>query len=146
MKRIVFIAILVTVFAVANPVFAGPGGRGGLGLNGFMLDSLNLTPEQMEKVRTLRESHLQKTEPLRNQVFNKRTELKLLWMQLKPDPESIKAKQKEIQKLRWQLKEKRTDYQLAFRNILTSDQLSKYILSSQDRKRIKKKKGRRGRW
>lgn len=145
MKRIVFIAALMMVFAAANPVFAGPGGRGGFDLNGSMLDSLNLTPEQMEKVRVLRESYLKEKEPFRNQLFTKRMELKLLWMQTKAEPAKIRSKQKEIHDLRWKLKEKRTNHRLAFRNILTPEQLSKYILLTHDRKRSKKKKGRRGR-
>jgi len=94
-------------------------GRGGCDRDGIILGRLNLTPGQMEKIRLLKESYQNDRIPIQNQVFNKRLEIKILWMQLKPDLESIKTKQKEIQNLRWQLKEKCTDYRLAFRNILT---------------------------
>ena len=145
MKKRMFIAIGVMLFGSANLVLAGPSDRRGRNHNRYMLDSLNLTVEQIEKVRVLRESYLKAKDPLRNQMFSKRTELKLLWMQLKPDPAKIKSKQKEVHDLRWQLQLKRTDYRLAFREILTPEQLSKHILFEHDRKRTKKKKGRRGR-
>ena len=145
MKKIMFIAIGVMLFACANLVLAGPGDRKGRDRDQYMSDSLNLTAEQTEKIRVLRESYLKAKDPLRNQMFSKRAELKLLWMQLKPDPAKIKSRQKEIHDLRWQLQLKRTDYRLAFREILTPEQLSKYILFEQDRKRAKRKEGRRGR-
>jgi len=144
MKKIMFIAIGVMLIAGANWVLAGPGDQ--KGRDRYMLDSLNLTVEQTEKVRVLRESYLKAKDPLRNQMFSKRAELKLLWMQLKPNPAEIKSKQKEIHDLRWQLQLKRTDYRLAFREILTPEQLSKYILLEHDRNRVKRKEtGRRGR-
>ena len=146
MKKIMFIAIGVMLFACANLVLAGPGDRKGRDRDQYMLDSLNLTVEQMEKIRVLRESYMRAKNPLQNQMFSKRAELKLLWMQTKADSEKIKSMQKEIHDLKWQLKIKRTDYQLAFRDILNPEQLSKYILLKQDRKRVKKKKGRQGRY
>ena len=145
MKKIMFVAIGVMLFASANLVLAGSGHRRGRDHDRYMLDSLNLTVEQIEKVRVLRESYLKAKDPLRNQMVSKRTELKLLWMQLKPDPAKIKSKQKEVHDLRWQLQLKRTDYRLAFREILTPEQLSKHILFKHDRKRSKRKGGRRGR-
>lgn len=145
MKKIIMGAVVVILVVSANLVFAGPGARGGRDRDRFILDSLNLTAEQIEKVRVLKEAYLKEKEPLRNQMFSKRMELKLLWMQLKPDPAKIKSKQKEIHDLKWKLKVKRTDYRLAFRKILTSEQLSKYILLEHDRRRGKRKGGRRGR-
>ena len=55
------------------------------------------------------------------------TELKLLWMQMEPDVKKIKAKEKELHELTWQMKEKATDHRLSFRKILTSEQLSKFL-------------------
>jgi Spy/CpxP family protein refolding chaperone len=143
MGKKICVAALVLLVCSANYVFAESGTKGGRDRDGSILDSLKLTPDQIEKVRKLRESYLKDKEPLRNQLFSKRMELKLLWMQTTSDPAKIKSKQKEIHDLKWKLKLKRTDYRLAFRAILTPEQLSKYIILKHDRKR-RKKKGRRG--
>jgi Spy/CpxP family protein refolding chaperone len=140
MKKISLIAVLIIFIFSAAFVLAEPQGMRGRGRETYLLTSLNLTPEQTEKVRKLREAYQKAKIPLRNQMFNKRMELKLLWMQLKPDPEKIRTKQKEIHDLRWLLKEKHTDYRLAFRNILNQEQLSTYIILEQDRQRHKRKK------
>jgi Spy/CpxP family protein refolding chaperone len=146
MKKIVSMVVLILFVASANLAAAGPGGRGDRGRDALILEGLNLTPEQMEKIRVLKASYLKEREPLRNQLYTKRMELKLLWMQTKPEAEKIKSKQKEIHDLKWQLIEKRRDHRLAFREVLTPEQLSKYILLAPDRKKSKKKKGSRGRW
>jgi Spy/CpxP family protein refolding chaperone len=101
-----------------------------------MLACLNLTGEQSEKIRVLYESLQKDVLPLRKQAFNIRAELKLLWLQTTPNAQEIKAKQKALHDLKWQMREKRTDYRLAFRKILTPEQLSKYLalkLSKGDR-------------
>jgi len=140
MKKISVLAVLAILMLAVALVSAEPGGRRDWGKEDSRLAGLNLTPQQTEQVRELRASYLKDRIPLRNQMFNKRMEIKLLWMQLNPDPEKIRTKQKEIHALRWQLGQKRTDYRLAFRNILNPEQLSKYIIMEQDRKRSKRKK------
>ena len=145
MKRIAFIAFWMTALVAGSYVFADPKGRGTLDFTGS-IDSLNLTPEQMEKVRDLRGSYLKEKEPLQKQLFTRKTELRLLWMQTKTEAEKIKSVQREIHDLQWTLLEKRTDLQLAFRNILNPEQLSKYIHFTKDRKRSKKKKARHVGW
>ena len=92
-----------------------------------ILSRLNLTPEQTEKIRILRESYRKESTPLRNEKYERKAELRLLWMQMHPDPDKIKAKQKEIHDLIWQRLEKSTDYRLAFRDILTPEQLTKFL-------------------
>ena len=144
MKKIILAAFLVLLVVTISLANAGPGGRGGRDRDNFILESLNLNAAQMEKARSLRVSCLKEKEPLRNQLYSLRMELKLLWMQTQADPVKIKSTQKEIHDLKWKLKEKRTDYRLAFRGILTPEQLSKYILLKNDRKRGKGK-GRHGR-
>ena len=141
MKRIVITAILV-MLAAAGSVSAQPRGKGGLDV---VLNSLNLTPQQMDKARALEASYQNEKEPLQSQLYTKRMELKLLWMQTKPEPEKVRRKQREIHDLQWQLRERRTNHRFAFRNILTQEQLYKYILLMQDHKRSKKKKGKWGR-
>lgn len=130
MKKISFFAVLAMVLASATFVMAQPGmgkmGRG-WGMNPSVLSDLNLTMEQTESIRSLRESFEKEVAPLRTQVFERKAELKLLWMQTEADSEKIKAKQKEIHDLKWQVQEKTTDFRIAFRGILTPEQLSKVL-------------------
>ena len=53
--------------------------------------------------------------------------MRLLWIQTKLDPDKIKATQREARDLMGQMQEKRTDFRLAFRNILTPEQTSNLL-------------------
>ena len=130
-KKILIVAVMM-VFATAGLATAQPRGTGpwhdrNLAVDHERISALDLTPEQTEKVRSLSERFHGDMAPLRNKKFQCMTELKLLWMQMKPDVEKIKAKEKERYELGWQMKEKMTDYRLSFRKILTSEQLSKFL-------------------
>ena len=132
MKKISVIAAFLLVVASATLVMASPRGKGDRGGEGLReaptaLASLNLTAEQSEKIRALRESVLKEVTPIRAQLLSKRTEIRLLWMQTKLDPDKIRAIQREDRDLRGQMEEKRTDFRLAFRNILTPEQTSKLL-------------------
>ena len=124
----VFIVLLTsTSLAAAGPNSKGSGKGKGYGMHASMLSCLNLKAEQSEKIRLRYESLQKDVLPLRKQTFNTRAELKLLWLQTTPNAEEIKAKQKALHDLKWQIREKKTDYRLAFRKILTPEQLSKYL-------------------
>ena len=132
MKKISVIAAFLLVVASATLVMAGPRGKGDRGGEGLReaptaLASLNLTAEQSEKIRALRESLLKEVTPIRAQLLSKRAELRLLWIQTKLDPDKIKATQREARDLMGQMQEKRTDFRLAFRNILTPEQTSNLL-------------------
>jgi len=132
MKKISVIAAFLIVVASATLVMAGPRGKGNWEGGGWCaapsaLASLNLTAEQSEKIRGLRESCLKEITPIRAQLLSKRAELKLLWIQTKLEPDKIRANQKEVRDLIGQLQEKSTDFRLAFRNILTPEQTSKLL-------------------
>lgn len=132
MKKLSILATMVLLFASATLVMAGPGSKGGKMEHRWMMEdsilsSLNLTAEQIDKIRVLRESFQKDIIPLRTQKYERTAELRLLWMQMNVDREKIKAKQKELHNLRWQLQEKATEYRLAFRDILTPEQLSKFL-------------------
>ena len=123
---------LVTVFvvmALSAYAFAyGPGGgrgRGGAGCSGpdtSFLSRLNLTPEQTTKINALREANLRDTKPLRDKMFSKRGDLRLLWLQTNPDQNKITAAQKEIRALRDQMQDKMTAYRLDVLKVLTPEQ------------------------
>jgi Spy/CpxP family protein refolding chaperone len=132
MKSMSLLAALVLLVASATFVMAGPHDKGGgmkpgWGMEDSILSKLDLTSEQLEKIRILRESFLKDMTPLRSQLFEKRAEIRLLWMQIKLDPVKIKALEKEAHNLKGQLNEKSTDYRLSFRDILTPEQSLKFV-------------------
>ncbi len=138
MKKVsmVFAAVLISA-ALASTAFAfGPGGGWGRGHGGRQCYNpgsgpipaaaqLNLTAEQTEKIKSLRDAHLKEVTPLRDKMFSKRAELKLLWLQASPDQNKILAVQKEIRALRDQLEDKRTSHRLAVFTLLTPEQRTK---------------------
>jgi Spy/CpxP family protein refolding chaperone len=137
MKKCSLLAALVTILASATFVLAGPHGgeewgNPGWAMDGTILSKLNLTVEQTEKIRTLREAFQKDITPLRTRIFEKKAEMRLLWMQTETDAARIKAKEKEIHDLKWQALEKATDFRLTFRSVLTPEQLSKFLAMGGD--------------
>ena len=140
MKKLsrVFVAVLI-VTALASTTFAygwgGGGGRGqgrgacigGPGYDGDIpaVSQLGLSADQTAQIKALREAHLKDVKPLQDKMFSKRGELKLLWLQTKPDQEKIMAVQKEIRSLRDTMQDKRTSQRLAMFNVLTPEQQAK---------------------
>lgn len=150
MKKISVIAAFLLVVASATLVMAGPrgkgnGGGGGWGAAPSALASLDLTAEQSEKIRALRESCLKEFIPIRAQLLSKRAELKLLWMQTNLDSEKIRSTQREIGDLIGQMQVKSTDCRLAFRNILTLEQTSKLLAQGIGRGKGHRRGDRHGR-
>jgi len=128
MKRISILTVATILVFSATLAFAGPSGRGmgpGYGMSPYAASSLGLTPEQSQKVQTLREAYLKDITPLQNLLFSKKTELRLLWSEANPSQEKIMAKQSEINGLQQQLQQKATQYQLETRNVLTPEQRAK---------------------
>jgi Spy/CpxP family protein refolding chaperone len=140
MKKLsmVFMALLITM-ALASTTFAygwGGGGSRGQGRGACIggpgpegdfaaVSKLGLTADQTAKIKALRETHLKEVKPLQDKMFSKRGELRLLWLQTKPDQEKITAVQKEIRTLRDQMQDKRTSQRLAVFNVLTPEQQTK---------------------
>jgi Spy/CpxP family protein refolding chaperone len=89
------------------------------------LTGLNLTEEQITKLKALHDVHLLYIQPLRDQMYSKSVELKGLWLEQTPDHNKIAALQKEIQTLRNVMLEKVTAYRLKTQNILTVQQQTK---------------------
>lgn len=132
MKKYSVIAALLLLVASATWVVAGPRGFGGWDGDNWcpgpsQLSTLNLSAEQSEKVRALRESFLKETTDIRNQLFTKKAELRLLWIQSTPDVDKIRSVQNEIHSLIGQMQTKATDFRLAFRNLLTPEQTSQLL-------------------
>lgn len=132
MKKFSVMVALVLLVASATWVVAGPRGRANWGDDTWcpgvsQLSALNLSAEQSEKIRGLRESFVKETTPIRTQLFTKKTEMRLLWIQTSLDADKIRATQKEILSLMGQMQEKTTDFRLAFRNLLTPEQTSQLL-------------------
>jgi len=124
---------VLVVTVLSTYAFAyGPGwGRGHGGVDCYggpdisALSQLNLTPEQTAKINALREANLRDTKSLKDKMFSKRGDLKLLWLQTNPDQEKITAAQKEIRALRDQMQDKITAYRLEVLKVLTPEQQEK---------------------
>lgn len=131
MKKKLFIAgIALLTLAFAVSAFAQ--GRGYLGGPGTgprcditAVPGLNLSAEQTQKITDLRSAHWKDVQPLRDQMWTKRQELRQLWQQRTPDQAKIEAKQKEVQALRDKLQAKQTEYRLAVLKQLTPEQRDK---------------------
>lgn len=133
MKKTSLIIALILLVGTAQLAIAGHRGKGGgvgpwAGKKAPVISNLNLTAEQEEKIHAIGEAHQKELAPLRMELFKKRTELKLLWMQTQLDADKIKAKQKEIHELRGKLQEKHTDFRLDFLSVLTPEQRTQFIL------------------
>lgn len=147
MKKIFFsVAMVVVMASVGLAMAQGRDGGPGMGMHSGPYPgsarpegaapwrALDLTPEQRQKLKEMREGFSRVSIPLRNEIRGKRFELQALWMQTNPDQDRILAKQKEIIALRSDLLEKATKNRLEMRKILTPEQQAKWIhLRSQSR-------------
>lgn len=81
-----------------------------------------LTDEQYKNLKSLHDRHIEDTIPLRSELFTKRSELKLLWNKENLDGNMIKAKYREMDSVRNQLRDKMIDYRLKANELVPSDQ------------------------
>jgi len=118
------LALVATVALAWGPGF-GPGfGRGSGGPAYGSPPIPNLTPEQSAQIQALRDAFLKEIEPLQNDLWAMRTELRNLWSDPKTDPAVITAKQKEIWDLQSKLQEMAGNLGLEIRKVLTPEQLA----------------------
>ena len=127
MKKTFFvIAVLVVSIAVVATAYAfqsyeRPGSHKEFGFKKY----LGLSDEQLAKMKELRDSFWNDTRDLRYNLAIKRLEMRKLFTDPKTDDATLLAKQKEISKLRQQLSDKRADKKIAWRKILTPEQIAK---------------------
>ena len=86
---------------------------------------LNLSDEQLAKMKELRNRFRNETRDLRYGLAIKRLEMRKLFTDPKTDDATLLAKQKEISKLRQQLSDKRAQMKIEWRKILTPEQIAK---------------------
>lgn len=141
MNRWMVLGLLFVTVALPAPAFeyssivpAGPGTEGtrdhhrwegdrpGEGFHA-LASRLSLSKEQMEKLLDLRRRQINETGPLRNELLQKRLEMKRLFADPTKDEATILAKQREIEIIMQRLHEKTTQFRLEQRRVLTPEQL-----------------------
>jgi len=108
----------------------GPGWQGGPGAgyhggHGRWAADLNLTKEQQDKLAALRKRQWEELKPLRDQMYQKRQEMRGLYTSPATDDATIIAKQKELNALQQQMQGRMVQFRLEQRKIFTPEQLSK---------------------
>ena len=116
--------VATVVLAWPGPGF-GPGFGRGFGGPAYGSPPIpNLTADQSTQIQALRDAFLKEIQPLQQDLWTKRTDLRTLWSDPKTDPAAITAKQKEMWDLQSKLQEKATNLGLSIRKLLTPEQLA----------------------
>lgn len=125
---------MIAVIALAASVMASPaearrgwwdGYQSGRYHDLAAAPGLNLTAEQSSQIRSLQEAQLKEIQPLQNNLYSKRSELRLLWLQQSPDQGKITVADREIRAMKDQIQDKMTSHRLAIFKILTPEQQTK---------------------
>lgn len=91
-----------------------------------MFDKLNLSAEQREKIKTLRQQGQERTKTQREQLMTKRRELNQLVRSASATREQAIAKQHEVNALQNQLADARMNTWFDMRAVLTPEQLKEF--------------------
>lgn len=86
---------------------------------------LNLSSEQKEKAKELRTRYRSETRDLKYDLAAKRLEMRKLYTDPKTEEAPLFAKQKELNTLRQQLLEKKSQMRMEWRKILTPEQIAR---------------------
>ena len=127
MKKTFFvIAVLVVSVAAAATAYAlQPGERPDSHKEFGFKKYLDLSDEQLAKMKELKNNFRNDTRDLRYNLAIKRLEMRKLFTDPKTDDATLLAKQKEISKIRQQLSDKKAAKKIAWRGILTPEQIAK---------------------
>jgi Spy/CpxP family protein refolding chaperone len=126
-----FFVGLATVVLAAAPDSgpAGPaqvtGPRGHAGFHHRFASRLNLTQEQKDKMRELRNRYYTDTHDLRYDIRIKRLEMRKLFTDPKVDDATLLAKEKDLSALRLKLMDRKAEKEVGWRKILTPEQIQK---------------------
>jgi len=112
----------------------GPGAGGGTGWQGGpgagkgagrWAAELNLTKEQQDKLVELKKRQREETRPLRDEMYQKRQEMRQLFTNPATDDATILEKQKQMNALQQQMQGKMVQFRLEQRKVFTPEQLDK---------------------
>ena len=117
----------LALLIVSQAVAWGPRGMG-MGPGVGWMSNLNLTQEQTNELNSLRQNFMKDTLATRSKLASVRVELQTLFAQADVDDARLKAKHGEMLKLQRELQEKRFEFRLAVRKILTPEQLAQASL------------------
>ena len=120
-----FLVGLATVVFAAPPDPGNPQPKGfqGAWAHHAFGSWLNLTQEQRDKMRELRNRYEADTHDLRYDVRMKRLEMQKLFTDPKVDDATLLGKERELNALRLKLMDRKTEMKLAWRKILTPEQI-----------------------
>jgi len=131
-KATIAIAALLFVAVIATSAFGFGWGRGpGFGFGPCARGDfqgpagVELTADQKTKLKEMQDARFKDMEPLREQMFAKRDELRKLWLESNPDQAKIAAAQKDMRSLRDQMQDKMTAFRLESLKVLTPEQQEK---------------------
>jgi Spy/CpxP family protein refolding chaperone len=134
MKKLSYLLSFVLVFAFSGGLFAQGMGNGngmgnGMGKSGQapgmkMAEKLNLTTDQMTKMKDLRNQFSEETLTLRTGINSKKMEIQTLMNNPEKNQSKILSLQKEKSALQLQLKEKALQLRINARKILTKEQIA----------------------
>ncbi|CAN5359942.1 hypothetical protein BH10CYA1_BH10CYA1_33430 [soil metagenome] len=105
--------------------FGGGGAGGGANMFGkraLDLSSLNLSPEQKQKIQGMRGQVAPKTRELRKQLNAKRMELRDMMFEANAGDDQVRAKRKEVRQLQDKVEDMQINDFLGIRAVLTPDQ------------------------
>ena len=121
----IIIILVMSVAAVVSVYALQPGERLDSHKEFCFKKYLGLSDEQLAKMKELRSNFRNDTRDLRYNLAIKRLEIRKLFTDPKTDDATLLAKQKEISKLRRQLSDKKAVNKIAWRKILTPEQIVK---------------------
>lgn len=125
-KAFMIIVVLVASLVVAASAYAlQTEGRPSHHKEFGFKKHLNLSDEQLAKMKELKNRFRDETRDLRYGLAIKRIEMRKLFTDPKTDDATLLAKQKGISKLRQQLSDRRGQMKIEWRKILTPEQIAK---------------------
>jgi len=129
----IFLLLILCSYAGAADWGRGRGGPPGQERDFTAISGLNLTDEQINAIKALRQAHLSDIKPLQEKMMAKREELKALWLETSPSREKIAVAQEETDRLRMEMHDKMGAYRRSIFRLLTPEQQEKVRTAIQER-------------
>ncbi len=135
-KLLIILGGLVLVASLAVPILAhGPGWAPGHHMGGYRGSDQgscwgydrsygDLSREQRIKLEEIEKKFYEETSELKNEIRAKSAELNSLFNSTDPDPEKLRALQRELSELRAKMDDRRLSYELEARKILPESRFS----------------------
>lgn len=122
---IILVALMISAAAVVSAYTLQPDERTDSHKEFSFKKYLDLSDEQLAKMKELRKSFHNDTRDLRYNLAIKRLEMRKLFTDPKTDDATLLAKQKEINTIRSQRDDKSAQMKIEWRKILTPEQITK---------------------